>query len=135
MQQMTSTQGIWTFRDRHELGSNVTETHADLTGFHVEALDGSLGKVDHATYEVGRSHIVVDTGPWILGTKVVLPAGIVTGIDETTEQVFVNRTKDEVEHAPELDETLVADEAYRSNVGSYYGPGGSAYRDWDETGS
>jgi hypothetical protein len=131
--QTTSTQDVWTFRDRHELGSNVTETHADITGFRVEALDGSIGKVDEATYDVGHSHIVVDTGPWIFGKKVLLPAGIVTGIDEAEEQVFVNRTKDEVKHAPALDEALVADDAYRESIGSYYGPGGSGYRDWDDS--
>jgi hypothetical protein len=107
------------------------ETHADISGFHVEALDGSIGKVDEATYDVGRSRIVVDTGPWIFGKKVILPAGIVTGIDETQEQVFVNHTKEQIKNAPEFDEALVADEAYRANLGSYYGPGGSGYRDWD----
>jgi hypothetical protein len=131
--QMTSTQDVWTFRDRHELGSDVTETHADITGFRVEALDGSIGKVDEATYDVGHSHIVVDTGPWIFGTKVLLPAGIVTGIDEAEEQVFVNRTRDEIKHAPELGEALVADDTYRESIGSYYGPGGSGYRDWDDS--
>ena len=130
--QVTSTQDVWTFRDKHELGSNVTETHADITGFRVEALDGSIGKVDQAMYDVGRSHIVVDTGPWIFGKKLLLPAGIVTGIDETDEQVFVNRTKDEIKHAPELEEAVVADDAYRESLGSYYGLGGSGYRDWDD---
>jgi hypothetical protein len=55
----------------------------------------------------------------------------VTGIDETEDQVFVNRTKEQIKNAPEFDETLVADEAYRANLGSYYGPGGTGYRDWD----
>jgi hypothetical protein len=123
---------VWTYRDRNELGSNVTDTHADLTGFSVEALDGSIGKVDDATYAVGRSHIVVDTGPWIFGKKVLLPAGIVRGIDETEETIFVNRTKDEVKSAPEYDEAM-DDDDYRTSVGAYYGPGGAGYRDWDDT--
>jgi hypothetical protein len=135
VQQVTHTYDIWTFRDRSELGSNVMETHADISGFHVEALDGSIGKVDEATYDVGRSHIVVDTGPWIFGKKVILPAGIVTGIDETEEQVFVNRTKEQIKNAPEFDEARFADEDYRATIGSYYGPGGSAYRDWDQNSS
>jgi hypothetical protein len=135
VQQVTQTYDIWTFRDRSELGSNVMETHADISGFQVEALDGSIGKVDEATYDVGRSHIVVDTGPWIFGKKVILPGGIVTGIDETEEQVFVNRTKEQIKNAPEFDEALFADEDYRATIGSYYGPGGSAYRDWDQNGS
>ena len=119
---------IWTFRD-------ASWTTRDLTGFGVEALDGGIGKIDEATYDVGRSHIVVDTGPWIFGKKVILPAGIVTGIDETEKQVFVNRTKEQIKNAPEYDEARVADEDYRATIGSYYGPGGAAYRDWGENGS
>lgn len=133
MQDTTRMSDVWTYRDRTELGSNVSDTHADLTGFSVEALDGSIGKVDEATYEVGRSHVVVDTGPWIFGKKVLLPAGIVRGIDEAEELVFVNRTKDDIKNSPEYDDSMRDDDAYRSDVGTYYGPGGSGYRDWDDT--
>ena len=129
---MTDMLDIWTYRDRAELGSNVTDTHAELSGFSVEALDGSIGKVDESTYDVGRSHIVVDTGPWIFGKKVVLPAGIVRGIDETEELVFVNRTKDEIRNAPEYDESNPGED-YRASIGTYYWPGGAGYRDWDDT--
>lgn len=129
---MTDMLDIWTYRDRSELGSNVTDTHAELSGFSVEALDGSIGKVDESTYDIGRSHIVVDTGPWIFGKKVILPAGIVRGIDETEELVFVNRTKDEIKNAPEYDESNPGDD-YRGSIGTYYGPGGAGYRDWDDT--
>ena len=124
---------IWTYRDRTELGSNVVDTHADLSGFTVEAVDGSIGKVDEATYDVGRSYVVVDTGPWIFGKKVMLPAGVVRGIDETEQKVFVNRTKEQIKSAPEYDDSLVEDDLYRRGLGTYYGPGGSGYRDWDES--
>ena len=73
MQNVTQTRDLWSYRDRTELGSNVVDTHADISGFSVEAVDGSIGKVDDATYDVGSSHIVVDTGPWIFGKKVMLP--------------------------------------------------------------
>ena len=45
----------------------------DLTGYEVEATDGGIGSVDEATNDVGGSYIVVDTGPWIFGKKVLLP--------------------------------------------------------------
>ncbi len=125
-------QDVWTYRDKSALGSNLTETHADISGFSVEALDGSIGKVDEATYDVGSSYVVVDTGPWIFGKKVMLPAGVVRGIDETDETVFVNRTKDEIKNAPEFDPSLITDPTYRTDLGSYYGPGGRAHRDWDD---
>src|SRR5262245_31669913 len=133
MQNVTQRDDLWSYRDQATLGSNVVDTHADISGFSVEAIDGSVGKVDEATYEVGRSYVVVDTGPLIFGKKVMLPAGTVRGIDETEEIVFVNRTKDQLKHAPEYDEAVAQEETYRSDLGSYYGPGGSGHRDWDDT--
>jgi hypothetical protein len=93
----------------------------DLTGFSVEATDGGIGKVDEATNEVGVSFIVVDTGPWIFGKKVMLPAGLIRDIDPDTETIFVNRTKDEIKNAPEFDEQTYRDEGYRGQLGAYYG--------------
>ena len=68
---------------------------ADLVGYNVEAVDGGIGKIDEATYEAGSS-VVVDTGPWIFGKKVMLPASVVTRVDVDEETVFVSRTKDEI---------------------------------------
>ena len=41
---------VWTYRDSSSLGSNVVDTKIDLSGFKVEALDGSIGNIDEATY-------------------------------------------------------------------------------------
>src|ERR1700759_2538178 len=49
----------------------------DLAGYHVEALDGRIGSIDEASYDVGRSYMVVDTGPGIFGHKGLFPAGTV----------------------------------------------------------
>jgi hypothetical protein len=63
--------GSVTYRE----SSGMTATGpADLVGFDVEATDGNIGKIDEATYDVGGSYVVVDTGPWIFGKKVMLPA-------------------------------------------------------------
>jgi hypothetical protein len=102
----------------------------DVAGFKVEALDGSIGSVDEATYDVGASYLVVDTGPWIFGKKVVLPAGVVNHIDLNEGVVRVNRMKSEIENAPEFDEATYRDETYRSDLGNYYGEGGRGYRAW-----
>jgi hypothetical protein len=92
----------------------------DLTGFKVEARDGGIGKVDEATYETGGSYIVVDTGPWIFGKKVMLPAGVIRDMDLDTETIFVDRTKDEIKNAPEFDEDRYHEQSYRSKLGDYY---------------
>ena len=123
---MTTTISVWTYR-----GTGLGST--DIIGYGVEAIDGSIGKVDEATFETGSAYIVVDTGPWIFGKKVMLPAGVIRDIDTSDEKVFVNRTKDEIKDAPEFDESLTRDEAYHGRLGSYYGPGGAGFRDWDTT--
>ena len=110
---MAANMEIWVYRDQ-------TITGVDLTGFSVEATDGSIGKVDEATNEVGSSYIVVDTGPWIFGKHVLLPAGVIDRVDRDSETVYVNSTKDEIKNSPEWDDTRGADESYRSEVGSYY---------------
>ena len=97
----------------------------DLGGLKVEARDGNIGKVDEATHEAGGSFIVVDTGPWIFGKKVMLPAGLVRDIDLDTETVFVDLTKDEIKNAPEFDEQRYRDQGYRDELGGYYGRGDS----------
>ena len=98
-----------------------TWAHLDLSGFHVEALDGEIGSIDQATYKVGADSIVCDTGPWIFGKKVMLPVGVINRIDEGDHRVFVNLTKDQIKNAPEFDESRFSDTTYRDEVGTYYG--------------
>jgi hypothetical protein len=113
---------VWVYRQ-------TTWTQSDLTGFSVEALDGSIGKVDEASNATDASYLVVDTGPWIFGKKVLLPAGVVRDVDLDTQTVFVNRTKEEIKNAPEFDEARYHDDAYRQELSGYYGQGGAGYRD------
>jgi hypothetical protein len=109
---MTVEVDIWTFR--------TPIADVDLTGFAVEAADGEIGKVDEATYEEGGAFIVVDTGPWIFGKKVMLPAWSVDSVDSAEEKVRVDRTKDEISAAPEYDPSGYADQEYRIKLASYY---------------
>jgi ribosomal 30S subunit maturation factor RimM len=84
---------MWTYRDTAWSSTN-------LDGFEVEASDGGIGKVDEATSEVDGSYIVVDTGPWIFGKKVLLPAGVIETVDFDEQKVYVNRAKDEIKESP-----------------------------------
>lgn len=93
----------------------------DLSGFTVEALDGTVGQVDRQADRPGSKHLVVDTGVWIFGKSVLIPAGVVTSIDTGKRTVTVARTKDEIKAAPRFTvDSETADPAYLAQVGAYY---------------
>lgn len=112
----TTERTIWSYPDDASSGM-------DLTDFEVQATDGGIGKVHEATNEVSGGYIVVDTGPWIFGKKVLLPAGLIERVDADERRVHVSQTKDQIQNAPEFDESTYRDDAYRDEVGSYYGGG------------
>ena len=93
---------LWTFTIDTP---GIDLSNVDLTGFKVEARDGSIGKVDEATYEAGGSFIVVDTGPWIFGKKRMIPARVIERIDAADERVYVRMTKDQIKDAPDFDDS------------------------------
>ena len=92
----------------------------DVTGFEVEATDGEVGEVTEASNELGASWLVVDTGSWILGKKVLLPAGTIEQVDPEARKIFVDRTRDEIEAAPEHDPSGYADQEYRLALAEHY---------------
>jgi hypothetical protein len=114
---------MWTYVDQDSW------TGTDITGFTVEALDGEIGTIDEATYEAGGSYIVLNTGPWILGRKVMLPAGVITRVDVDSERVHVSLAKDAIKDAPEFDESTYRDDAYRQDLADYYALRARGYRE------
>jgi hypothetical protein len=113
----TRTWDAWNYRESAE----VTARGKDLTGFSVEAIDGHIGKIDRATLDVGSSFVVVDTGPWIFGRKVMLPAGTIDRVDWNDEKVYVDRTKDQIKDSPELTDADLDNPEYRDRLDTYYG--------------
>ncbi len=107
----------WNYR----ASSEVSRRQDELTGFKVHAIDGDIGKIDSATREVGQSYVVVDTGPWIFGHKVMLPAGTIERVDWDDKSVWVDRSKEQIKGSPELGEESLTDPAYRESVGTHYG--------------
>jgi hypothetical protein len=90
---------IWTYPDAS------TWSDADITGYGVEATDGSIGKVDESSAVAGSAYVVVDTGFWIFGKKRLIPAGVIDRVDRRNEKVHLRITKDQVKNAPDFEET------------------------------
>jgi hypothetical protein len=92
----------------------------DLTGYEVVASDGPVGKVTEASYELGASWLVVNTGPPIVGRKALLPAGIIERIDPDERMLYVDRSRDDIEAAPEHDPSGYRDQEVRLALAGYY---------------
>ena len=71
----------------------IASLRAPISPDKVEAIDGSIGKIDEASYDVGAGYIVLDTSPWSLWKKVMLPGGVIMRVDSEEENVFVNLTR------------------------------------------
>jgi hypothetical protein len=128
MQRTSTVMDIYAYPDHSWSAMN-------LSGFAVEATDGEIGAVDEKTYQVGTDALVIDTGPWIFGKKVLIPAGLISRIDELDRRIFLTCTKERVENAPEFDESRWHDQAYRDELGTYYAnrQGGPDYGATDTT--
>jgi hypothetical protein len=102
----------WTYRT----GIGVS----DIVGYDVEAVDGAIGEVNKAGYDAGVSYIVVHTGPWVLGKRVMLPAVTVERVDHGAGRVWVNQTRDQILNAPDFDPARYHDSDYRNWIAAYY---------------
>ena len=105
--------GLGSFRD-------PSWEQQDLRGFEVEARDGKIGSVDESS-PPGADHLIVDTGTWIFGKKVVLPAGLVERVSFEERRLLVSRSKDEIKNAPDFDEEHADDPRYGDELRAYYG--------------
>jgi hypothetical protein len=92
----------------------------ELIGYHAEAADGHVGKIEEASYALDASYLVVTTGPWIFGHKVMIPAGTVNHIDHDDRKVYLDLTKEQVKSAPDFDADAYTEPEYRLKVGDYY---------------
>ncbi|MEU6863891.1 PRC-barrel domain containing protein [Streptomyces sp. NPDC046876] len=94
---------------------------AQLVGYKVEASDGSIGKIDKHTDYVGRQYVVVDTGPWIFGRHVMVPASLVTAVDAENETVHLAATREQVKDSPEFESGRHDDDvAFIQLIEKYY---------------
>jgi len=105
---------IWTFKAQEPIED------LDLTGYTVEGTDGEVGKVTEYSDELGASWLVVDTGPWLIGKKALLPAGTIEQVDAAERRIHVSRTRDEIKGAPEHDPSGYRDQEYRLALAEYY---------------
>jgi uncharacterized protein len=102
---------------------------ADIVGYDVQNLQGTIGEVDETTEELVPSFIAVDGMQSPLENLVILPAAVIERVDHGAKKVYVDRRHDEIRKAPQsLNDETNWDDGRLAELRRYYGPGGAGYR-------
>ena len=96
----------------------------DLRGYTIRAADGDIGKV-HEFYFDDRGwiirYLVVDTGTWLPGRRVLLSPSAMGQPDWETQVLPVGLTKGQVEHSPPIDADKPVSRQMERELHVYFG--------------
>ena len=96
----------------------------DLRGYAIRATDGVIGRVDDFYFDDegwAIRYLVVDTGSWLSGRKVLISPIAIGPPDWTTHELPVSLTKAQVEHSPDIDTRRPVSRQHEAEYFGYYG--------------
>jgi hypothetical protein len=112
--------------DRRKRRSNraMLRNSSEIIGYTIGASDGQLGRVtdflfDDDTWLV--RWLVIDTGSWLSGRKVLLPPSVLGHFSAIGDQFSVRLTKQQVKDSPGVDTDLPVSRQMETNTYDYYG--------------
>ena len=95
-----------------------------INGYAIAASDGQIGTVsdflfDDATWRV--RWLVVDTGNWLSGRKVLLPPSVLGRLDAGKQECSVKLTMQQIKDSPEIGTDRPVSRQMETSVYDYYG--------------
>ena len=96
----------------------------EVNGYRIHASDGEIGNTtdfiaDTDGWEI--RYLVVDTGDWLPGRKVLVAPEWVDSVDWGQRRVNVSMSKSRVKHSPEFDANEAVNREYETQLYDYYG--------------
>ena len=94
-----------------------------MTGYRIMALDGEIGQCKDFLFDDQFwtiRYIVVNTGNWLTGKKVLVSPVSISGADWKNRQFNVNLSKEQIENAPSLDEDAPVSRQYEIQWAEYH---------------
>jgi hypothetical protein len=95
-----------------------------IKGYAIAASDGQLGTVDDFLFDDSSwlvRWLVVDTGNWLPGRKVLLPAFVLGHLDSTKREFSVRLTMQQVKDSPDIDTERPVSRQMETDIYDYYG--------------
>ena len=107
-----------------ETGDPHLRSTNNLKGYNIKAIDGEIGDaedfiVDDSTWKL--AFMVVDTGNWLPGKKVLISPKWIKDFKWDTSEVIVNVTVDQVKNSPEYDVDKEISDSHELHLEKYYG--------------
>ncbi|MCJ7453203.1 MAG: PRC-barrel domain-containing protein [Steroidobacteraceae bacterium] len=104
----------------------------EVTGYHIEAVDGEIGHVqgmlvDEKSWAI--RFLVVNTSNWWLGHKVLIAPEWITDVRWSDQKVMIDLTRQAIQGAPPYDPAQLPDRAQERLVYEHYGRDGYWHRE------
>jgi hypothetical protein len=110
---------------RHEIAHPHLRSTREILGYAIHAVDGEVGRIndfiveDHLTWNI--HYIVVDTGHWLPGKKVVLHPYWIHNINWHKKQVEVDLKIEKIKNSPIFDPSEPVNREYETVLFDFYG--------------
>lgn len=96
----------------------------EVTGYSIRGTDDSVGRV--ANFLIDEQgwvirYLVVDTGVWLSGRRVLIAPPWVSGVSWATQEVQVTMTRAEIEASPPYNPDMTLDRDYEEQLHGHYG--------------
>ena len=95
-----------------------------LHGYAVAASDGQLGTVSDFLFDDASwliRWLVVETGKWLSGRKVLLPVSVLGHLDPARREFAVRLTMQQIKESPDIDTERPVSRQMESSIYDYYG--------------
>jgi uncharacterized protein YrrD len=96
----------------------------NVQGYTIHALDDTIGDVEDFIVDDSNwtiNYMVVDTGNWFPGKKVIISPYLIKEINWETSEVRINASVEQVKNSPEYDASKHLSIEYEANLQNYYG--------------
>lgn len=96
----------------------------DLIGYNIEGVDETIGSIDDFYFDDHSGtvrYVVVDTGSWLVGRRVLISTEAIQDIDTLPEAVRLNLTKEQIENSPSIDSDQPVSREHEVELHQYYG--------------
>ncbi|MDQ3815128.1 MAG: PRC-barrel domain-containing protein, partial [Armatimonadota bacterium] len=111
-------------QDKADDEDSHLESLKDVTGYHIEAIDGEIGHVDDFVLDDHTwaiRYLVIDTRNWWPGKKILLAPPWVHQVSWAESKVYVDLPRATIQGSPEYDPSAPISRAYEGQLHDYYG--------------